>query len=313
MRIILTLIILVWTGVSAWAEPIDTVMYQRIGDIDQYISIQGKDDQNPILLYLHGGPGQASSAKKDQITKKLEDHFVVVHWDQRNSGNTRVRNEDHSEVTVSRMQQDAEEVMNFLLAYFQKDKITLVANSWGNVLGFHLAQKYPERIDCFIAISPDVSQAESQQMALGQLRRHFESENNEKAIKELSAIKIPHASIQDMITQYKWQSIYNGETVTDEMIEKYMPFFLDWEAKWMPIYQQLYQRNLKKEVEVLNCSISFFLGNQDFTANFELAEQYFQMLEARNKELLWFESGHNIPGKQSILMQEKIIELLVKP
>lgn len=313
MRIILILIILVWTGVLAWAEPIDTVMNQRIGGIDQHISIQGEDDQNPILLYLHGGPGQASSAKKDQITKKLEDHFVVVHWDQRNSGNTRVRNEDNSEVTVSQMQQDAEEVLDFLLTYFKKDKITLVANSWGNVLGFHLAQKYPERIDHLVAISPDVSQTESQQIALEQLRYHFGSENNEKAMKELSAVKIPHASIQDMITQYKWQSIYTGETVTDEMIEKYMPFFLDWEVKWMTVYQQLYQRDLKKEVEVLDCSVYFFLGNQDFTANFELAEQYFQMLEARSKELLWFESGHNIPGKQSILMQEKIIWLLVKP
>ncbi|MGH4137093.1 alpha/beta fold hydrolase [Clostridium sp.] len=57
-----------------------------IGGINQCICIRGKNIRNPILLFLHGGPGDAMLPVMTGINKDLEDDFIVVNWDQRGTG-----------------------------------------------------------------------------------------------------------------------------------------------------------------------------------------------------------------------------------
>ena len=39
---------------------IDEGRYVAIGDIQQWITIRGENRDNPVLLFLHGGPGDAT-------------------------------------------------------------------------------------------------------------------------------------------------------------------------------------------------------------------------------------------------------------
>ena len=41
---------------------INESMYVEINGTKQWISIYGEDIDNPVLLYLHGGPGSSTSA-----------------------------------------------------------------------------------------------------------------------------------------------------------------------------------------------------------------------------------------------------------
>ncbi|MEM6345052.1 MAG: alpha/beta hydrolase [Bacteroidota bacterium] len=292
------------------AAGIDSTLYVSIGGIEQYISIKGSQAKAPLLLYLHGGPGQAASKTVQAVLSVLEQDYRVVHWDQRNSGKTLAKNIDSTTVTLARMQSDAEAVFLFLLEQFEQQKLTLLAHSWGNALGFSLAQKYPQRIAHYIAISPDVNPKKSQEVALKRLKSHFQQQNDEKAIAELSQVAIPHKSIYEMVIQYKWESIYNGEKVTDEMVAQYMPFFQDWEAKWMPLYQELYARDLSKEIKALDCQVSFFLGQSDYTANSQLAAKYYKKLQAPAKSIYWFDSGHNIFNQAPEVLQDRLLKCL---
>ena len=113
-----------------------------------------------------------------------------------------------------------------------------------------------------------------------------------------------------MVLQYKWESIYNGEEVTDEMVVQYMPFFRDWESKWMPLYQELYNRNLSKEIKSLDCKVSFFLGKSDYTANSQLAAKYYKKLQAPAKSIYWFDSGHNIFMQEPVILKECLLKCL---
>ncbi len=47
---------------------------------------RSEDVSNPILLYLHGGPGTSQLALNRRNMRDLERYFTVVNWDQRGAG-----------------------------------------------------------------------------------------------------------------------------------------------------------------------------------------------------------------------------------
>jgi hypothetical protein len=65
---------------------IDEAMFAPIGGIEQWITIRGWDRNNPVLLYVDGGPGGATSPFN--VFSRWEKVFTVVQWDQRGAGKT---------------------------------------------------------------------------------------------------------------------------------------------------------------------------------------------------------------------------------
>ncbi len=65
---------------------INEFMYVEINETKQWINIYGENKNNPVLLYLHGGPGSSTSEIDYAFTRKWTDIFTVVTWDQRNCG-----------------------------------------------------------------------------------------------------------------------------------------------------------------------------------------------------------------------------------
>ena len=53
-------------------------MFVRIGGIDQWITIKGDDRNNPVVLFLHGGPGDALSPIADAWLGGWEKDFTLV-------------------------------------------------------------------------------------------------------------------------------------------------------------------------------------------------------------------------------------------
>lgn len=292
----------------AGAAEIDTTKIVEIGGIKQYFRVNGKDAEKPLLLYLHGGPGAAVSAHKDLVTGKLEDHFIVVHWDQRNSGKTLELNQAAAP-NLEQMNKDAEEVMSFLLNCFGKEKLVVLGNSWGTVLGFHLAKKYPEKVNAFIAVSPVVSNLKSQQKTLQIFKEHFQKEGNTKAVQQLSEVKIPYENVKQMLVQYRWETEFGGEQMTDEQFSQLLSYFQNWEKMWMPLYRELYKVDLEKSVTSIDCPVFFIVGNKDYTTYFKITEAYFNRLKAPSKKFFWIENtGHNIPAFAAGKLQDIIIE-----
>ena len=68
--------------------PIDSIGVVKIGGIRQVISIKGRDTSKPLLLFLHGGPGNSVMHYAERFTYRLQEHFIVVQWDQREVGKT---------------------------------------------------------------------------------------------------------------------------------------------------------------------------------------------------------------------------------
>ena len=69
-------------------------MYVEINGTKQWINIYGDDINNPVLLYLHGGPGSSTSDIDYAFTRKWADVYTVVTWDQRNCGKSYDKSQD---------------------------------------------------------------------------------------------------------------------------------------------------------------------------------------------------------------------------
>lgn len=137
---------------------IDTTAVVEIGGMKQFIKLQGADEEKPLLLFLHGGPGTSLIPVADTFTDQLKSNFVVVQWDQRQTGETLKLNSSPEKLSLGLLQKDTEELINYLLQRFNRKKLFLVSHSFGSMLGFDFAAKHPESIYAYIPISAIVDQ-----------------------------------------------------------------------------------------------------------------------------------------------------------
>jgi pimeloyl-ACP methyl ester carboxylesterase len=284
---------------------IDTSRQLPIGGIKQYITLKGKDRSKPLLLYLHGGPGGSVMSYADKFTAKLQENFVVVQWDQRETGKTKQLNDSPEPLTLKLMVQDTHDLILHLLTQFHQPKIYLAGHSWGTVLGFQIAGQYPQLIQEYVAISPVVNQLESERVSLERLKAQAAATKNTVAQDELSRVKIPFENAEMIYYHRKWLFHFNGQKVRSFTKE----YALSWASTWLTLWNEASALNLSESLPEINCPVYFFTGRKDYQTNSKITEAYYNKLLAPKKEIVWFDrSGHSIPTTEPEKMQEIIIE-----
>jgi len=125
--------------------------YVSIGGIDQWIQIRGEDRANPVLLFIHGGPG-GSALHRGTAWRSWEKYFTVVQWDQRGTGRTYRKNGEAEapEMEIARMAQDGLEVSAYLCTHLNKKKIILFGGSWGSILSIHMLRKRDDLFSAYV-------------------------------------------------------------------------------------------------------------------------------------------------------------------
>ncbi len=151
---------LIWCQATMAAEaitcrankPIQYESFVPLGGIEQWITIKGDNCANPIILILHGGPGNPLSPFADTIFAGWSKEFTLVQWDQRGAGKTFGRNQpsEDSVLTLPRMRDDGIELAQFLTQRLGQKKVILMGSSWGSVLAVHIAQAKPELFHAYI-------------------------------------------------------------------------------------------------------------------------------------------------------------------
>lgn len=160
----------------------------ELGGMEQWILIRGKDVSNPVLLWLHGGPGAAQMPVARYFNGALEDHFTVVQWDQRGAGKSNPTDFDESSMTFQQFLDDAHDLTLYLKARFGQDKIYLVGHSWGSQMGIQLAQAYPQDYYAYVGVSQVVNSALAEEMGYAWLAERIEADGSENRLRELEAL-----------------------------------------------------------------------------------------------------------------------------
>jgi pimeloyl-ACP methyl ester carboxylesterase len=157
------------TAPVAGPDPIAELIPAEIGGTTQWLLIRGADRANPILLWLHGGPG-AAQMPIHGLTGDLERIFVVVHWDQRGAGKSNPPDFDPATMTLERFLMDAREVTALMRERLGEQPVIVLGHSWGTMLGARLVARLPEDYAGYIGIGQQVDTLRGAALTLDWLR-----------------------------------------------------------------------------------------------------------------------------------------------
>lgn len=305
-----------------------------LGNTRQSVIIRGEDRNSPVLLLIHGGPGSAETPLFRHYNAALEKDFIVVYWDQRACGKSYTRRDAEAPLSVQMFVQDCCDLAQYLKEYLGKEKIYLLAHSWGTLIGLLAAYQHPELFYAYVGTGqvsnmPE-SELESYRFALSAARE----QKNEKAVRQLEAIGEPRngtysCGISGTRTQRKWLTHFGGAVYSSKGIGGFIRKFLTapeysfadiirfFKSLNAPARNNLSQEeflktNLMDTIRKMDVPVYFFLGRHDHQVVSTVAEKFFRTIQAPEKELVWFEySAHSAcfeePDKFNRLMTEMVL------
>ncbi len=300
-----------------------------LGGVKQWILLRGENVANPILLFLHGGPGFPEMPFTHIDSPKLEKHFIVANWDQRGAGKS--YNPDIPEVTMNIEQflSDTHELIQILRKRFSKDKIFLIGHSWGSILGLYTAYRHPELLHAYIGMGQVVNMSEAEKISYRYTVEKAGEAQDAQAIEILRKIGPPpyQGGYQSLSSQRMLLAKYGGSFRKIS----YIGLAGYWNSS--PHYTAEDKNNLLKalsqtqnlmwpqlgkvdffeEVTELKIPVYFFTGRYDYQTPFEIVERYFSILKAPAKEIIWFENSGHMPNlDEPEAYQDKLVQQLLK-
>ena len=161
------------------------------GGVKQGMFIRGENNHNPVILYLHGGPGTpmlqfiSYLEKINKKSERLEKYFTVCYWDQRGAGMTYSKSTDPSTMTTEQIVEDTHEVTEYLKSRFGQEKIYLLGHSWGSYLGVKTIEKYPENYFAYIGIGQVSNSTESERLSYNYMLNRAKELNDKESVEKL--------------------------------------------------------------------------------------------------------------------------------
>ena len=173
------------------ATSVNQSAFLTLGGIEQWISIKGENRRNPVLLVVHGGPGEAQWPQSE-IYRPWQKAFTVVQWDQRGAGHTYGRYGKHTpEVTLERIATDGIELARYLCRTLHKPKIIVLGHSWGSIVGVRMVQLTPALFAAYVGTGQVASWSASVNSQFELLRAKALRDGDEVTIKQFAAIGRP--------------------------------------------------------------------------------------------------------------------------
>lgn len=277
---------------------------------DHGLMIRGYSARNPVLLFLAGGPGGSELGAMRRHLPDLERHFTVVTWDQRGTGRSYPALDPTGTVTLDGAIDDALAVTDYLRDRFDQDRVILVGQSWGSLLGVLAADAHPEKYRAFVGVGQMVSPRETDRIfyrdTLAWARRRGDGE----LARKLTSIGPPPytrmldyetaLSYEHEVYPYDHRPNHEGEGGFSEnfLVEEYslvdqvhlLGAFMD---TFSALYPKVQGVDLRTQVTRLEVPVFFAQGAHEARGRAEPFEEWYEILDAPVKERATFAtSGH---------------------
>lgn len=289
-----------------------------INGVKQWLLIRGNDLSRPVLLYLHGGPGESLIPFAHAATGELVKKWIVIYWEQRGTGMSYNQNIPLKTMNINQFVDDAKKVTDYLKNRFHKEKIYLLGHSWGSVLGILTVRKYPGDYYAYIGVGQVINQPLLHRGRLDWVKEQIlkygtpaEKSNLQKmALQKTVGIEwirkyggvVHNISPYDMY-QIMRNSPYYPEKYTDELYSKGVAISGN-------LFKEAWKIDFLKQAPELRTPIYFFLGRYDYTTPTKPVEEYFHILKAPYKEIIWFEkSAHRMDIEEPEKFQNAIMKI----
>ncbi|NPV76485.1 MAG: alpha/beta hydrolase [Anaerolineae bacterium] len=347
---ILLALILIFVGVLLWYSPgkINPVVDQNgnpvpgsisekiwvdINGLKQGMFIQSRDPNNPVLLFMHGGPGMPEYFLTEQYPTGLENDFTMVWWDQRGAGLSYSPNIPPETMTVEQYISDAIAVTHYLRDRFHKDKIYLMAHSGGSFFAIQTAQRAPELFAAYIGVGQIVYQVKSEKIAYEYMLAEYQARDDTNMVNQLKAapptMTMPQPAAYDRLRDNAMHGVGVGTTREMKTVEGGV-FFPSWFSKQLTLKEKInlwrgkifaasmlrnevFSTDLSQKVAKLEIPVYFFSGKYDYTVNHEMSKAYLAELQAPVKGFYTFEnSAHSPffekPDRVRMILREDVLQ-----
>jgi pimeloyl-ACP methyl ester carboxylesterase len=285
-----------------------------LGGARQVVNVRGADRDNPILLFIHGGPGAVEMPVAWAFQRPWEDYFTVVQWDQRGAGRSFPLGDPKTlapTLRPERYRDDAIELIEQLCKRYGKRKVFVVGHSWGSAVGLMVAARRPDLLYAYIGMGQLIDARANERLGFGWTLEQARKDGNAQAVRELEALR-PYPGdgaldVAKMGVERKW-SIHYGALAAGRHdadfyfhVPRLSPEYTPADRKaWdegsaftiATMWPQLAGLDFKS-VTRLRVPVILFLGRHDYTTPWPIAEAWMKRLSAPRKRIVWMEhSAH---------------------
>ena len=275
----------------------------NLGGIEQCILTRSQNLNNPIMLFLHGGPGMPMMYLAHEFQRPLEENFTVIQWDRRGAGKTYSRNKSSIEdMNVRRIIDDTYALIDTLMNRYQKDKIILVGHSFGTHLGSIISSERPDLIKAYISIGQVVDNERAIVLQEEFIRDEANKRNREDIILALDQPIKP--DFESWLFEFGgelkksksffpliWSGMQAQEyTLSEAMAVGKGSSFSSANMKYNVLSESIFSEITEYEVPVY-----FFIGKFDYATPHQLVAEYYESIKAPKKEITYFENSAHFP------------------
>lgn len=294
--------ILAGQGIAEWQQI-------SLGGVEQTILIRGQDRTNPILLFVHGGPG-VSEIPLAWKNRALERDFVVVQWDQRGAGKS--YRPDTPGMRVDQFVDDTLQLTRSLEKQFGQRRILLVGHSWGSLVGIMAVARAPELFCGYVGLSQLINIPLSERELDARARETARAKGDENTLQRLERLgRFPYPSHKVERQVNKAQKKLMGEVPDELTATRFIStalaspdYTLADDVRMLrgitfsgkALEREIYTANLFQTVPRLDTPAWFFAGRHDTVLSQVVAEQYFRkLIDPQGKHFVWFENSNHWP------------------
>jgi pimeloyl-ACP methyl ester carboxylesterase len=307
----------------------------KLGGVEQWLVIRGQDVNKPVLLFLSGGPGASEAARVLRFNGELEKHFVVVIWEQRGCGKSYPSLNPKSDLTVDQYVADLIELTDILRERFDEQKIYLVGHSWGTIIGVLAAQQRPDLYHAYVGTAQMVDVLETDQMIYDLMMEHSRKSGDTAFVQTLETQGPPpyfgKSPIQPYATLFgREYQVFEAPNIKDPEYRRdgdiLMLMLKQPEYGWLDrvyyllglmntfnvVYPQLQEIDFRADATRLDLPVYIVLGRHDMNNPSQIPEEYFHLLEAPQKKLIFFEnSGHGMIWEEANLFHRLMVDTVL--
>lgn len=311
--------------------------YVCIGDLSQYVQIRGQHKDNPLLVLMHGGPGEPFAFLSYVWQLRLEEEYTVVHWNQRQSGRTYFANRKcQFQVSFETLVTDLDELVDKLSWQFDRP-IFLMGHSWGTAIAVEYISRHPEKIAGYIGIGQMVDYAKEAEIAyqhaynlaayaddtgyLAELRHSFhlltkklkQARHSPKTMAKFDAKKAEYLDQKTIQTKLKvaWYSVTSPLLTMRDLQWLFLEVFDE------KRYHQIQAPLTKFMMQYQNTHYTFQLpvvwlaGDEDYETPYTLVKAYVEKVTAPAKAYIELHGvGHSAFLEDGDLFCETVIQSL---
>ncbi len=306
-----------------------------LGGVDQWLIVRGQDVNKPILLFLSGGPGASEAARVLRFNRELEEHFVVVIWEQRGCGKSYPSFNPPSDLTLEKYTSDVLELSEMLRSRFDERKIYLVGHSWGTIIGVRAVQQRPDLFHAYVGTAQMVDILETDQIIYDMVLDHSRKTGDNAFAQTLETQGRPPYMGKSPIKPYatlfgREYAVYEAPNIKDEdyrrngdilelMLKQSEYGWLD-RAYYLlglmntfnAVYPQLQDMDFRQDATQFELPVYLVLGRHDMNNPFQIPEEYFNRIAAPSKRLSFFEnSGHGMIWEEAALFHSLMIDTVL--